>query len=305
MLRRRYTIDFLGVILTVGLLIAGGVLVVAPLLRRFVTQHALRDDATAIDPRWFEVLDASVPAARHLTAIERTRLLKMSRELLNTRRWEGCGGLDLEPDMRLVIAAQACMLTLGIPAEPYPGLREILVYPSGFLAKRACDPRKWVVSSSAERPVPELGEAWGNGTIVLGWDAALEGARDPGDGHNLIIHEFAHQFAYDHHLVPLPVSQQLMLAGFPGSGAFAEPSPLVSDADAWRRVLEESYDRLCAKGAAPTILDKYGITNLDEFFAVASEAFFERPVELATEDGALFAQLVALYRQDPSKRLHG
>jgi hypothetical protein len=304
MSRSQSTIEYLAVVFTVGLLVAVGVLVVAPFLRRLVTRQALRDDAVPIDPHWIEVLGASVPAVGHLSTLERTRLLKMSRELLNTRRWEGCGGLDLTADMRLVIAAQASLLTLEIPAEPYPGLREILVYPSGFLAKRACDPRKWVVSSSAERPVPELGEAWGNGTIVLGWDAAIEGTRDPEDGHNLIIHEFAHQLSFDHHLVPLSASQQLAVAGYAGSATYVEPSHVVTDAEAWRRVLEESYDRLCAKGTAPTILDKYGTTNLDEFFAVASEAFFERPVELLGEDGVLYGQLVALYRQDPSKRMN-
>lgn len=230
-------------------------------------------------------------------------MLKASRELLNTRHWEGAGGLNLTADMKLVIAAQACLLILAVPGEPYPGLREILVYPSRFLPKRARDPRKWIVTSASERPEPELGEAWGNGTIVLGWDAALEGALDPSDGQNLVMHEFAHQFSYDHHLIPLSISQDVVLAGNAGFGTFVEPSPVVPDVDAWRRVLEESYDRLCAKGTAPTTLDKYGTTNLDEFFAVASEAFFECPAQLEKEDGALYSQLVALYRQDPSRRV--
>lgn len=301
--RRHHTIDFIAVVGSVALLIAGGVFVVAPLLRRLVMQKAAHAAAVAIDPHWFAVIHESVPATRHLTGEERTRLLKASRDLLTTRHWEGSGGLDLTDDMRLVIAAQACLLTLEVPGEPYPGLREVLVYPAGFLPKRACDPRKWVVTSASERPVPELGEAWGNGSIVLGWEAALEGARDPRDGQNLVIHEFAHQFSYDHHLVPISISEAVVLAGNAGFGTFTEPSPVVPDVDAWRRVLEESYDRLCAKGAAPTTLDKYGTTNLDEFFAVASEAFFERPAQLAKEDGALYAQLVALYRQDPARRL--
>ncbi len=263
-------------------------------MRRIVIGEAERQDAVAIDPHWFSVLDRSVPWASGLTSPERARLLKAARELLNTRHWEGCGGLTLDADMRLVIAAQACLLTLGIPGEPFPGLREILVYPAGFLARRVRDRRKWTVSSTGEQPTPELGEAWTNGVIVLGWEAAREGASDPQDGQNLVLHEFAHQFAYDHHLVPAPVSQAIVLE---------DVSPVVRDAEAWGRVLRESYDRLCAKGVAATVLDKYGTTDLAEFFAVATEAFFERPAELRREDGELFAQLVSLYRQDPSTRI--
>ena len=80
-------------------------------------------------------------------------------------------------------------------------------------------------------------------------------------------------------------------------------APVVRDPEKWHRVLSASYDRLCAKGSAPTVLDKYGTTDLAEFFAVATEAFFERPAELEAEDGELYAQLVALYRQDPTTRI--
>lgn len=290
------TLDFLAVVVSAGVLIALGVFVIAPLMRRLVMREAQRVDAVAIDPRWISVLARSVPGARGLTSEERTRLLKAARELLTTRRWEGCGGLVLDENMKLVIAAQACLLTFAVPGGPFPGLREILVYPAGFLARRVRDRRKWVASNTNEPPTPELGEAWTNGVVVLGWEGARDGASDPQDGQNLVLHEFAHQFANDNHLVPASISD---------AGLFASVSPAVRDPEKWHRVLSASYDRLCAKGAAPTVLDKYGTTDLEEFFAVATEAFFERPAELEIEDAELYAQLVALYRQDPTTRISG
>lgn len=297
------TLDFLAVVLSVGILIGLGVFVISPLMRRLVMREARREDAVAIDPHWFAILERSVPGARGLTAAERTRLLKAARELMNTRQWEGCGGLELNEDMKLVIAAQACLLTLAIPGDPFPGLREILVYPAGFLARRARDRRKWIASTTNEPPTPELGEAWTNGVVVLGWEGAREGAADPQDGQNLVLHEFAHQFANDHRLVPASISETVLFEESSGFGRYEEPSSVVPDAERWRRVLAESYDRLCARGGAQTVLDKYGTTNLAEFFAVATEAFFERTAELRSEDGELFAQLVALYRQDPRSRI--
>jgi Mlc titration factor MtfA (ptsG expression regulator) len=289
-------LDFLAVVLSVGILIALGVFVIAPLMRRLVMREAQRVEAVAVDPRWFSVLERLVPGARGLTSAERTRLLKSARELLITRRWEGCGGLVLDEDMKLVIAAQACLLTLAVPGEPFPGLREILVYPAGFLARRVRDRRKSVASNTNEPPTPELGEAWTNGVVVLGWEAAREGASDPQDGQNLVLHEFAHQFANDNYLVPASISDAAL---------FEAVSPVMRDPEKWHRVLSASYDRLCAKGSAHTVLDKYGTTDLAEFFAVATEAFFERPAELKLEDAELYAQLVALYRQDPTTRIAG
>ena len=284
----------------VGVLIAGGVFIIAPLLRRIVITEAARENAAPIAQSWNVVLEASVPSVRQLTDTQRSRLLVLSRELIETRRWEGCRGFVLDADKKLVIAAQASLLTLAIPGAPYPGLRAILVYPEGFVAGRVRDMRKWVPSSDAEESTPELGESWNDGTVIIGWEASLSGAANPSDGKNLVIHEFAHQYAFDHHLIPLPISQSILTEGWFGVERPWERVPDVPDANAWLRTLREGYDRRVGKGAAPSVLDEYATTNYAEFFAVATEAFFECPVQLKNEDAALYAQLAALFRQDPA-----
>lgn len=245
---------------------------------------------------------------RGLSEPERTKLLRGARDLIDTLHWEGCGGFLLTADMQLVIAAQACLLTLGIPGEPFPGLREVLVYPSTFVPRRVCDPRKWLAASEPQRAVPLVGQSWSNGTIVLGWEGALAGAGDPHDGHNVVFHEFAHELASEHHLTPPSVSVAILPAGALGglpTGGRIEWRPGVPNVGAWRRVFEESYERLCAKveAQAASVMDRYGATNHSEFFAVATEAFFERPRELMAEDQDLYSQLSAFYRQDPAHRV--
>lgn len=278
--------------LTGGALIALGFFVIVPALRRLVAAEVRRESVVEVEPHWYSILEQRVPAARALSQLDRTRLLKSARGLITTRHWEGCGGLALDLEMQIVIASQACILTLAVPGDAFPGLREILVYPAGFLAKRGRDVRQWIGTADHEQPVPELGEAWGNGVIVLGWEAALEGATDSTDGSNLVFHEFAHQFAYERHLTPPPIE----FAALPG---FADIRPVVKDPDAWRRVLDESYGRRCDKRDALSVLDTYATTNLAEFFAVATEVFFERPEALQAEDAELYAQLVSLYGRDP------
>jgi len=193
--------------------------------------------------------------------------------------------------MRLVIAAQACLLTLAIPGEPFPGLREILVYSTTFVPHRICDPRKWLQASDPEQPVPLLGESWSRGIIVLSWDAVLHGAADAKDGHNVVLHEFAHELAFEHALTP----PTLTLHG--------QWRPQVTDPERWARVFEVSCERLCAKveANAPSVLDRYGASDRAEFFAVATEAFFERSEEVRHEDHDLYDVLSTFYAQDPAQ----
>lgn len=287
-----------GLLVTVigGLFFVGGFLILRPIVLRAAQREARREGLRPIPPEWFALLQRSIPVTRRVSDQDRTHLLQASRELIATRRWEGCGGLELNPDMQLIIAAQAALLTLRIPGEPFPGLREILVYPHTFVPRRVCDPRKWLAAANPARPSPELGESWSGGTIVLAWDAALAGAGNPEDGRNVVFHEFAHELAFEHHLAPAGVTLQA------GWGQLAQPHAGVVDPDAWRRVLEGSYERLCAKleRRESSTLDQYAATNLAEFFAVATEAFFERAEDLVREFPLLYEQLRRFYRQDPA-----
>jgi len=279
-----------------GLLLVAGVFVFRPLLLWIDRIDVHRQAAKPIPHEWLSLLSSSVPAARHLTEEQRIQLLRASRELINTRHWEGCQGLVVNVDMQVVIAAQACLLTLGIPGEPFPGLREILVYPQTFVPHHICDPRKWLAGSEPERPVPELGQSWSNGVIVLSWDSVLKGAMDPADGQNVVLHEFAHELAWEHDLTPTDL---LLREVFGGARAW---QPRVADPARWRRNIELGYERVCAKveGHTPSVLHTYAATNLAEFFAVATEVFFERAQGLEQEDPELYALLRDLYRQDPA-----
>lgn len=272
-----------------GLVILIAFLVLRPLLLRLSRREELRQDSQPIPERWITLLDRAIPAAQHLDAAQRQRLLRTGRELMRTRHWEGCRGLTLTEEMQLTIAAQACLLTLKFPGEPFPGVREILVYPETFVARRVCDPRKWLEASDPERPLPLLGESWGNGVMVLAWDAVQAGARNPRDGNNVVLHEFAHELDFERHLTPPAPGASIMI-------------PSIAQPEKWLRVLGESFERLCFKieSHAPSALNAYGATSIQEFFAVATETFFEKPVDLAHEEPELYAQLRDLYQQDPA-----
>lgn len=278
-------------ILAACLLLAGGVAVVRPLLLRLALGVAARRDAAPIPRRWLRLLERALPAIESLTIDERKRLLHTTRELTDTLHWEGCGGLDLTPDMRLVIAAQASLLVLAIPGEPFPGLRQVLVYPQTFVPRRACHAPRGIAASECEGPLPELGETWGDGTVVLAWDAAILDAGRVGVERNVVLHEFAHELAFENQLTPVSPLRPW--------------EPNVPEPDAWREELKASHRRLVAKLEAktPTVLRDYAATNLAELFAVATEVFFGRPTELEQEYSALYAQLRSFYRQDPASRI--
>jgi len=289
-------LDRLLVLLVSGVVILAAIFTLRPILLRLSQRDALRKASQPLPRQWVALLHQSIPATRHLTDEQRVQLLRSSRDLIRTRRWEGSGGLILTEVIQLTIAAQACLLTLAMPGEPFPGVREILVYPRTFVPRHVCDPRKWLQASEPQRPLPLEGEAWGNGVMVLSWEAVREGARNPGDGSNVVLHEFAHELDYERHL-----TAGLELAEFV-DGAAATMVPSVPDPEEWRRVIQASYERLSERIAAHTAsaLNEYGGTNIAEFFAVATETFFEKPVQLAREDPDLYAQLRSLYQQDPA-----
>ena len=230
---------------------------------------------------WLEILQKDVPPYRRLSAEDQSELQRHILIFLNEKRFEGCGGLLMTDQIRVVIAAQACMLLLHRKTDYYPGLTTILVYPRAFIAHRINRLASGVVIEDGE---VLLGESWEHGSIVLSWDDVKHGAADIGDGHNVVFHEFAHQID--------------------SSRGRGDDSIVLCDSSsfiAWARTLQKDYEKLRQDTASnrQTLLNKYGATNPAEFFAVATEFFFEKPKELKQVHPELYAELKNFYQQDP------
>jgi len=275
-------IQLLVTLVASGMFAAAFAVARAAFSRRLLGPRPRPSDYPAVPMFWRALLASRVPLTRRLTSSQRDRLLVKMQHLIRGCRWEGCGGLRLTEDMRVVIAAHACLLVLEQPGEPYPSLRNVLVYPGTFQPRRF----SWTPSADAENQEdPALGESWKHGVVILAWESAEEGALDPRDGRNVVLHEFAHQLD--------------------GSNGPFDGVPRLPNATAlasWAVMLEAQYDDLVGKAESGTagVLDHYGATDRAEFFAVATEAFFERPAELRSERPVLYEALREYYRQDPA-----
>ncbi len=238
---------------------------------------------------WSEVLEARCPFYLRLPAADRNELHGAIQVFLGEKRFEGCGGREVSQEMKLCIAAQACLLLLHRRTDYYPELRSILVYPSTYFAQET---RYLGFGVMEEGHYPRLGEAWEHGTVVLAWDAVCRSTADPQDGHNVVFHEFAHQLDFE----------DGWANGAPALGDGHAWSTRKSRYAAWARVLSAEFERLRADSerGQNSVLDSYGAANPAEFFAVATEAFFELPVEMKEKHSELYDELVRYYRQDPA-----
>jgi MtfA peptidase len=237
--------------------------------------------AAPFPPEWADILARNLPYESLLEENEKTELRGLLTILLDEKRFEGCDGVRITDEIRVTIAAQACLLLLNRPTGVFPGLRTILVYPDAFLAPAVEHLEDGVVVEGMEA---RAGESWSLGNVVLSWADALEGAADPEDGYNPVLHEFAHQLDYE-------------------SGA-SEGAPALPDRateEEWKRIFTREYRALSA--GRPSPMDSYGAKSPAEFFAVATETFFERPVDLKTAHPDLYGQLRNYYRQDPVLRI--
>ncbi|PKN12367.1 MAG: hypothetical protein CVU69_07735 [Deltaproteobacteria bacterium HGW-Deltaproteobacteria-4] len=240
-------------------------------------------------PEWEAFLRTNVAHYCALTDGERDELLALIQVFLAEKNWEGCGGLDLTDEIRVTIAAQACLLLLGLPHDYYRNVESILVYPSTVVIPEHQPGVFERVDSPVEANVPILGQAIARGPVILVWDAVLHGARHPGQGHNVVYHEFAHKLD--------------MLDGT------ADGTPPLVDHDQlaeWVEVCSREFLRLrdLAGQGQKTFLDAYAARNEAEFFAVATEEFFARPLALQKHSPDLYRVLGAYYRQDPAERVH-
>jgi Mlc titration factor MtfA (ptsG expression regulator) len=231
---------------------------------------------------WLSMVKRNVLYYSCLPPAYQARLQGLVQVFLREKHFEGCGGLEITDEIRLTVAAQACVLLLGLEDDFYPRLQSILVYPSAYIGKTR---RRLPDGTVIESPQIRLGETWSQGSLVLTWDDVQRGAYFIHNGHNVVLHEFAHQLDLE------------------SGGADGTPLlPSRSRYTAWARVLGREYGSFLndLEHHRRTLLDEYGATDPAEFFAVATEFFFEKSIQLRERHPALYEQLKLFYKQDPA-----
>ena len=219
-----------------------------------------------------------MPALARLPADLQRQLKQHVQVFLAEKPFIGCAGQAITDEVRVVIAAQACLLLLG-QARPdyYPRLQQVLVYPGAFAVQAVQHLAGGVVH---EQRQALAGQSWAHGQVVLGWAEVLAGAADPADGRNVVVHEFAHQIDQDKGLAD----------GRPWR-------PRAGQRQRWAAVMGDALARLQATPSA--LISDYGATDAAEFFAVVSELFFEQPQALVAEAPAVYRELALLYQLNP------
>lgn len=245
-------------------------LLVGRRMRRNARRKKLRAEPLAEEFR--QIIAKNVPLYNRLPAELKEQLHGLVNVFLAEKRFEGCGGIEMDDEIKVTIAAQASMLLLNRKPSYFPKLRTILVYPHTYVARQG--------GADSVR----LGESWQNGPVVLAWDSVKGGALNVTDGRNVVLHEFSHQLDQED-----------------GS---ADGAPILESRSCyatWARVLSAEYDKLRArkKKFRRSVLNKYGATNPAEFFAVATEAFFEKAKQMKKKQPELYEELKSYYKMDP------
>lgn len=240
------------------------------LLRRRARRRAAL--AEPFPAEWRRLLAASVPLHQRVPAELCRRLERETRELLRRVHFVGCGGLAITDEMRLVIGWQASLLTVNRRGEGFEGLYSVLVYPDEFVVEESIEDEAGVITEGSRAL---SGQTIETDRIVLSWRDVLESDEAEG-AYNVVLHEFAHYL--DH--------------AFGGARW-----------ESWHRVLDREYRALCAavERDEETLIDPYGAEDPAEFFAVATETFFQLPRELERHHAPLYAELKRFYGLDPAR----
>jgi len=254
------------------------------ILFHLIKKHRRQDVMKKPFPeKWNKILLANIPVFKHFPARLQLELKSLTLLFLDEKDFEGCGGLEITDEIKVTIAGEACMLLLNRNlSECFPHLHTILVYPHAYVVagRDAIGGRQVVEEVESVR----LGESWQNGEVVLAWDHVKNGALNFDDGHNVVLHEFGHQ-----------------LDQASGSANGAPVLKNRSSYKTWGKVLSRDYMELLDKTEhhKKDVIDSYGATNPAEFFAVATETFFEKPEQLHEKHPELFEELKKYYNIDP------
>jgi Mlc titration factor MtfA (ptsG expression regulator) len=230
---------------------------------------------------WLSILEQNVPIYKRLPKALQKRLQGHIQVFLAEKQFIGCGGLKITEEIKLTIAAQACLLLLNETGNYFSSLVSILVYPSAYVVKAT---KTLGDRFLEEKEEVRLGESWQRGQVVLSWENIQYDMNAWQDGHNVILHEFAHQLDQE--------------------DGRADGVPLLekrTDYQRWARVFSDEYQRLCyqVERGFKTDIDRYGATNAAEFFAVVTEYFFEQPQQILKNHPDLYHVLKYYYKLDP------
>ncbi|MGJ5675718.1 MAG: zinc-dependent peptidase [Nostochopsis sp.] len=268
------------VLLIIGLIITG--ILISPII---IKQQRNRLKKRLFSPLWNAIIENNLPIYTRLSPDERRRLQGHIQVFLAEKQFIGCQGLQVTEEMKLTIAAVACLLLLNEQGEYFPKLRSILIYPSAYFVNETVATSEYVVE---ERRVARLGESWSRDQVVLSWEQVQQDTHNWSDGHNVILHEFAHQLDQEEGKAQgVPILSQK------------------SDYPIWSKVMTQAYQQLCndVQRGIKNVINCYGATNPAEFFAVATETFFEKPQQLLKMHPELYELLQSYYQVDPGEWL--
>jgi Mlc titration factor MtfA (ptsG expression regulator) len=265
------------VIILIGLLVI--FLITKKLLNQAKRKHLLN---MPFPDEWVKIVEKNVPLYNRIPESLKKQLHGFINIFLAEKNFEGCGGLEITDEIKVTIAAQACMLLLNRKTSYFRKLHTILVYPHTYVAKTISSNGRIIIEGQDAR----LGESWQSGPVVLAWDSVKGGTSNIYDAKNVVLHEFAHQLDQED-----------------GS---ADGAPILEKRAryiTWAKVLSVEYENLRRKKRKRrrSVLNKYGATNPAEFFAVATETFFEKPKQMKKRHKELYDELRNYYRLDPAE----
>jgi len=233
------------------------------------------------EPLWQLTL-ARFPFLNWRDAAEVRQLRALTTLFLADKEFTGTQGLQVDDEMAVAIAAQACLPALKLGLAWYDGFKGIVVHADAVIAQRTYMDDDGVVHEYEE----ELsGEAMHGGPVMLAWRDVDEAGESAEAGYNVVIHEFVH-----------------VMDMRDGAADGVPPLPDRAAQQAWIEVLDAEFDAFCERVDAgeDTLLDPYAAEAPEEFFAVASEVFFVAPRDLRAEHPRLYELLRGFFHQDPA-----
>lgn len=231
-------------------------------------------------PEWRSFLEQSVPLYQRMPNDLRTKIEPVVRAFLHDVEFIGCNGLVVTDEMRLTVAVQACLLVVARDPHAYSSLHSVLLYPEEFIVRESDEDESGIVT---EGESVLSGQSLDTSRIVLSWPDVQDHGTD-GEVYNVVLHEFAHYLdnAVD--------------------GTLTDTGSRREAFEAWHKVLDSEYQSLCdaIDRGDDTLIDPYGAESTIEFFAVATETFFERPHDMQRLHPALYAKLASFYGLNPA-----